>query len=67
MKKLGNFGQGLILFLLIGLPITFAQAKKYWYLVVVWIAILLILNYFLWDSLIEFSKYLQELQAYDRY
>jgi hypothetical protein len=62
MKKLTPFYQGLLIFCIIGLPITFAQAKKYWHGVIAWITFLFIFNYVLWDGLIKFAKSLQELQ-----
>jgi hypothetical protein len=45
------FWQRLIIFFLIGLPITWENVKTYWYAVVAWIIFLIIINYFLFDFL----------------
>jgi len=40
------------------LPITFEQARRFWYLVLVWIGLLIAANYFLFSKL----KVLLEIQ-----
>ena len=58
---MNTFWQRFIIFCFIGLPIKWESVKKYWWAVLLWIALLIGCNVLLYGKLIQFKNVLDEM------
>ena len=60
---MNTFWQRLIIFFVVGLPITWENMNKYWWAVILWVALLIGLNILLYGKMVEFKNTLDIINS----